>query len=58
MTRRTGGILVCDTDIKIAHKEEVMTAIRSMDHLIGERDPMNLYEFYLEALNTIENSAV
>lgn len=34
-----------------------MTAIRSMDHLIGERDPMNLYEFYLEALNTIDDGA-
>lgn len=49
--------LVCDTDITLAHKEGVMTAIRSMDHLIGERDPMNLYEFYLEALNTIDDGA-
>ena len=34
--------LVCDTGITLAHKEGVMTAIRSMDHLVGERDPMNL----------------
>jgi len=49
--------LVCDSDITLAHKEGVMTAIRSMDHLLGERDPMTLYEFYLETLNAIENSA-
>jgi len=48
--------LVCDSDITLAHKEGVMTAIRSMDHLIGEHDPMNLYEFYLEALNAIDNN--
>ena len=48
--------LVCDTDITLAHKEGVMTAIRSMDHLLGERDPMNLYEFYLQMLNEIDKA--
>ena len=48
--------LVCDSDITIAHKEGVMTAIRSMDPLIGERDPMTLYEFYLQMLNELDTA--
>ena len=48
--------LVCDTDIELAHNEGVMVAIQSIDHLIGDRDPLTLFEYYLEMLNQLDNT--
>ena len=48
--------LECETAILTAHKEGVMVAINSMQEMLGEQDPMNLYEFYLKVINEIDRA--
>ena len=43
-----------DTDAMRAHKAGVMVTIKSVRDMLGERDPMKLYEFYLDMLNDID----
>lgn len=46
-----------DTDVKLAHKQGVMVTIESAHTLLGESDPMKLYEAYMNTLGRINRSA-
>lgn len=42
-----------DTDVLIAHQKGVMDALDCVETLLGERDPMVLYEQFIAALHRV-----